>query len=214
MSHFIRSTAVALAGVSLLSGCLVTKGTFRREMASTRASIEQEKTERAAADSGFVRDIASLRQDLQGLRTEFGAKIAVLEQGMQFAFPVNFAYDDATVREEDRAALDRFAQVAQKHYPGATVTVEGFADPAGTTRYNEALSRRRAEAVRDYLATQGLTADKVRTVGYGETRQVVPNAKRDEPGAEKNRRVVFVIEDHGATNAAGPVAIAAPSGDK
>ncbi|MFL5579676.1 MAG: OmpA family protein [Gemmatimonadaceae bacterium] len=209
--HIVRPIGVALAGVTLLSAC-VTKGTFRREIAATRSEIAQERAERAMADSGLVRDIASLRTDLQGLRTEFGAKIAVLENGMRFAFPVNFAYDDATVREEDRAALERFAQVAQKHYPGATVTVEGFADPAGTARYNAALSLRRAEAVRDFLAAQGLPGDRVRPIGYGETRLVVPGAKKDDPGAEKNRRVVFVIEDHGSTNAAMPVALAAPSG--
>ncbi len=209
--HVIRPLGVALAGVTLLSAC-VTKGTFRREIASTRAELARERSERAAADSGFVRDIAALRTDLQALRTEFGAKVAVLENGMRFAFPVNFAYDDATVRDEDRSALERFAQVAQRHYNGATVTVEGFADPAGSARYNEALSLRRAEAVRDFLTAQGLPADRVRPVGYGESRLVVPGAERDEPGADKNRRVVFVIEDHGATNAAMPVAVV-PRGD-
>jgi peptidoglycan-associated lipoprotein len=179
----------------------------RENTASRKPSARETRAERAAADSGFARDIASLRTDLQALRTEFGAKVAVLENGMRFAFPVNFGYDDATVRDEDRMALERFAQVAQRHYNGAMVTVEGFADPAGSARYNEALSLRRAEAVRDFLAAQGLPADRVRPVGYGETRLVVPGAERSEPGAEKNRRVVFVIEDHGATNAAMPVAV-------
>jgi len=202
----IRTTGVALAGVVLLSACVRT-GTFKREMAATRAQIAQERAERAAADSAFVRDIAALRQDLQTLRTEFDTKITVLETGMRFAMPVNFGYDDATVRDADRAALDRFAAVVAKHYPGSTITVEGFADPAGPTRYNQALSLRRAEAVRGYLAGQGLAADRVRPVGYGETRLVVPGAARDEPGAERNRRVVFVIEDHG-TGASAPVAAA------
>jgi outer membrane protein OmpA-like peptidoglycan-associated protein len=205
----IRTIGVALAGVTLLSAC-VTKGTFRREIASTRTALAQERAERAAADSGFVRDIASLRQDLQGLRTEFGAKITVLETGMKFALPVHFAYDDASVREEDRAALDRFAAVVEKHYPGSTITVEGFADPAGTARYNAMLSQRRAESVRGYLAGQGVAADRVRPVGYGETRLVVPGAERDEPGAERNRRVVFVIED--GSPASRPVASTGEAG--
>src|SRR5581483_4747357 len=103
---------------------------------------------------------------------------------------------------EDRAALDRFVKIAQKYYPGSVITVEGFADPAGSVRYNLDLSRRRAEAVKEYLTSQGLT-NEIRTVGYGKTRLVVPNAWGSEPGAEKNRRVVFVIESKGDTTASG-----------
>jgi peptidoglycan-associated lipoprotein len=52
-----------------------------------------------------------------------------VSQGLQFAFPVHFAFNDATVRTEDAAALDRFANIVSKHYTGAKVTVEGFAIP-------------------------------------------------------------------------------------
>ena len=70
-------------------------------------------------------------------------------------------------------------------------------------RYNLDLSRRRAEAVKDYLSTQGLS-NELKTVGYGKTRLVVPNAWGSEPGAEQNRRVVFVIETRGeAADSAG-----------
>jgi peptidoglycan-associated lipoprotein len=73
------------------------------------------------------------------------------------------------------------------------VTVEGFADPAGTRAYNQRLSTQRAEAVRTYLMTRNISA-QVRSVGYGEDRLVVADAEKHEPGAELNRRVVFVIE--------------------
>ena len=90
--------------------------------------------------------------------------------------------------------LDRFAKVVQKYYPGAAITVEGFADPAGSARYNLALSQRRANSVREYLAGQGIGEQAIKAVGYGESRLVRPGATRDEPGAELNRRVVFVID--------------------
>jgi outer membrane protein OmpA-like peptidoglycan-associated protein len=138
-------------------------------------------------------DIAKLRTDLTALRTEFGAKISEVAEGLRFAMPVHFAYDDASVRRTDVAALDRFANVARKYYPGAKVTVEGFADPAGTSSYNLALSRRRAEAVRSFITSRGIDGSLVSSVGYGETR-LVTRAERDMPGAELNRRVVFVIE--------------------
>jgi outer membrane protein OmpA-like peptidoglycan-associated protein len=56
------------------------------------------------------------------------------------------------------------------------ITIEGFADPAGSTRYNMDLSKRRADAVAAYLAEKGLNTANFRTVGYGESRLV--NARR------------------------------------
>jgi len=205
MRTHLRTAAAFVLSAGVLSGC-VTKKTFRREMTDRTNEITAERTSRVAADSGLAADIASLRTDLRNLRTEFGARITAMEQGMQFAFPVNFAFDDASVQAENQAALTRFAQVAQKYYPGAVITVEGFADPAGSTRYNQQLSARRAESVKTYLTGQGLDGSLLKTVGYGENRQVVPGAARDDQGAEMNRRVVFVIESRGTGTAAAPVA--------
>jgi peptidoglycan-associated lipoprotein len=164
------------------------------ESAARIAAVDSERAARVQGDEANKAEIASLRNDLQGLRTEFGAKIAEVSQGLQFAFPVHFAFNDANVRTEDSAALDRFANVVSKHYTGAKVTVAGFADPAGSSRYNLSLSQRRADAVKAYVASKGLDASLVSAVGYGEARQVNPGAWGDEPGAELNRRVVFIIE--------------------
>lgn len=190
MSKTITVMAACAAGMLSLSAC-ATKGALRE-------GLEVERSARVAGDSAnradMQREVASLRTDLTGLRTEFGAKISEVAEGLKFAFPVHFAYDDATVRQADAAALERFASVAAKHYPGAKITVEGFADPAGSARYNLDLSRRRAESVRSYLGEHGVDPSLVNAVGYGKTRLVRRDASRDMPGAELNRRVVFVIE--------------------
>ena len=195
--------AAALLAVTAVAGC-VTPKQLRRSMAEQRTALDAERRERILADSQYAaelgavsRDVTTLRSDLQSLRSEYGAKIAAMENGVKVTFPVNFAFDDATVRSTDQPAVERFAEVAQKHFTGAVITVEGFADPAGTQEYNLALSRRRAEAVRAMLVDRGLGATQVRTVGYGKARLVVPGAWGDEPGAEQNRRVVFVIETRG-----------------
>lgn len=205
MNAQFKTIAFAAVIAPIMAGC-ASKGFVRKSLADERAhataytdsSVAAERTARMAADSALTTDVAALRKDLDSLRTEFGAKITALENGLQFALPVHFAFDDATVRDEDHEALDRFAKIAQKYYPGSTITIEGFADPAGSARYNLELSRRRADAVKAYLTSQGLNGD-IRTVGYGKTRLVVPNAWGSEPGAEKNRRVVFVIESKGDT---------------
>jgi len=114
---------------------------------------------------------------------------------------LTFAFDDASVRDEDRPSLDRFVQVVNKYYGGALLTVEGFADPAGSAMYNNALSKRRAESVASYLTQAGVQGVSMRTVGMGEARLVVEGAERDQPGAQANRRVVFVIETKGGETA-------------
>jgi peptidoglycan-associated lipoprotein len=196
--------AVGLLGAVTVSGC-ATKGYVNRKVDQF---VGMERTERTTTDSAHSRDIAthtsdiaairtdlqSLRNDLQTLRTEFGARITAMEDQVKFAFPVHFAFDDASVREQDQAMLERFAAVAQKYYPGAAITVEGFADPAGSARYNLALSQRRANSVREYLVSHGLNDAALKAVGYGETRQVRPGAAGNAQGAELNRRVVFVVD--------------------
>jgi len=201
MSKRIRGTAVAVLGVLIVSGGCATKGQLRQGLAAQsealeaqRAALEAERAERMAADQQLAGDMGALNTDLAGLRSDYGVRIAQLEEGLEFAVPVHFAFDDAEVEEDVRPALDRFADLVQRHYNGAMITVEGFADPAGPTEYNRRLSHQRAESVREYLVARGLAETQVKAVGYGEERPVVPGAAGTASGAELNRRVVFVVE--------------------
>ena len=192
----LRASALLLTGLSM-TACVTSK-TFKREITATRAEISTERTERLRADSILGADLVGLRTELKkelaDLRTDFDAKIVAAGNGMKVMLPVSFAFDDAMIKDSDRAALERFSQIANKYYPGAVITVEGFADPAGSQSYNQRLSLARAENVKRELATKGMDASLIRTMGFGSLRQVVPGAQKDEPGADRNRRVVFVIE--------------------
>ena len=194
--------AALVFGAAATSAC-ATKGYVNRQV---QGAVSAERLARVDGDSANARDIAAVRTDVQGLRgdlralrTEFGARITAMENSVKFDMPVHFAYDNAAVRTDDEAALARFASVVQKYYGGSTITVEGFADNAGTERYNLALSQRRAAAVRDYLVGHGLEQAQLKAVGYGKARQVRPGAAGDAPGAELNRRVVFVVDAAGAS---------------
>ena len=187
--------AVVFGVVATTSGCLATKNYVNKGLAEQQTALNNERTERQSADEKLAADIAQLRTDLNTLRTEFGAKIAAVEEGLSFTFPIHFSFNDATVQQSDIAALDKFAGVVNKHFPGTIVTIEGFADPAGSRAYNQRLSKSRATSVRDYLVGREISAE-LRPIGYGETRLVVPGAAKDEAGADLNRRVVFVIESH------------------
>jgi peptidoglycan-associated lipoprotein len=206
-----------LAAVALptLAACATT-GALRRAREESAAAVASERAQRIASDSalavsdsvqraelGAVRgDVQALRSELQAMKTEFGAKITALENGIQFDMPVNFAFDDANVRSQDQPALNRLAKIVDHYYPGSKMTIEGFADPAGSVAYNLMLSRQRADAVRNYLTSHGLNTVQLASIGYGKARPVTPGASRDMPGAELNRRVVFVIESKGQRSVA------------
>lgn len=200
----LRASALVLTTLSM-TAC-VRSSTFKREMTATRGEIATERTERLRADSILGSDLSGLRTELKkelaDLRTDFDAKIVAAGNGVKVFMPVSFAFDDAMVKDGDRAGLERFSQIANKYYPGSTITVEGFADPAGSQVYNQRLSLARAENVKRELAQHGMDASLIRTMGFGSLRQVVPGAQKDEPGADKNRRVVFVIESAGGATGA------------
>lgn len=210
-----RNVAVMVLAAGTLSAC-ATKGFVRRGLEEQRVALDSERSAREAGDgalrtemNGLRTDLATLRNDLTALRTDFNTRITAMENQVTFAMPVHFGFDDAAVRQQDEAALEKFAQVASAHYRGATITIEGFADPAGSQAYNLRLSRERADAVRDYLVSKGMNGAALRTVGYGKARLVRPGAKAGDDGAELNRRVTFVVETPSGAGAAAVAALTA-----
>jgi peptidoglycan-associated lipoprotein len=103
---------------------------------------------------------------------------------------VYFDFDRADVRPGDAAILDLNAQWLKGH--DVLVLIEGHADERGTNEYNLALGERRARAVRDYLISRGVAADRLATVSYGEERPVC--TERQESCWRRNRRVDFLTK--------------------
>ena len=104
---------------------------------------------------------------------------------------VNFDFDKSTIRDADKAELDRAVSFVKK-YTGAKISIEGHTDSLGTEKYNQGLSKKRADAVAMYIVEKGgCDASKITTVGYGELRPVAPNTT--EEGRAQNRRVEVLI---------------------
>jgi OOP family OmpA-OmpF porin len=103
---------------------------------------------------------------------------------------VNFAFDSAKLTSESEAILDQ-AVKALKDASTVTVRVEGHTDSVGSEQYNLRLSQRRAEAVVEYLVSQGVEPGRVEPAGYGESQPTASNAT--EEGRHKNRRVEFEV---------------------
>jgi len=101
-----------------------------------------------------------------------------------------FNTDSAAIRPDAAATLNKQAQWLQK-YPNVSVTIEGHADERGTREYNLALGARRAAATRNYLASRGVAASRMKTISYGKER---PVAVCDDISCwSQNRRAVTVV---------------------
>ena len=101
-----------------------------------------------------------------------------------------FVVDQSTITPTAAATLDKQAAWLNK-YPKYQVTVEGHADERGTREYNIALSARRADAARNYLASRGVSTGRMRTIAYGKERPVALG--HNEAAWSQNRRSVTII---------------------
>jgi peptidoglycan-associated lipoprotein len=110
---------------------------------------------------------------------------------------VHFDYDQYAVRPEDRAILQKQAAWLLK-YPAVRVRIEGHCDERGTRDYNLALGARRAEAVKDYLASLGVPRARLDTISYGKERPVC--VQSDESCWARNRRGVTTITSGAITS--------------
>ncbi len=103
---------------------------------------------------------------------------------------VHFAYDQYGVQDSDKATLQKQATWLGR-YPQVRVTVEGHADERGTREYNLALGARRANSVKEYLTSLGVSSARVDTISYGKERPLCTQS--DESCWSQNRRGVTVV---------------------
>ncbi|HUL15028.1 MAG TPA: peptidoglycan-associated lipoprotein Pal [Terriglobales bacterium] len=100
-----------------------------------------------------------------------------------------FDYDKADIRPDAREALGKTADFLRK-YPEAKVTIEGHCDERGSTEYNLALGDRRAHAVKEYLVSLGISADRMNTISYGKEKPFCD--EHNEACWQQNRRGHFI----------------------
>ena len=101
-----------------------------------------------------------------------------------------FDLDKADIRSDARAALGKSADFL-RNYPQVKVVVEGHCDERGSTEYNLALGDRRAAAVKQYLVSLGIAADRLSTVSYGKEKPFCMDS--NESCWQQNRRGHFVL---------------------
>ncbi len=157
-----RRNALVGAGIGLLAGAAV--GTYLDE---------QERR---------------LNQDLAGT----GADVRRVNDTLLVTLPagVTFDVDSANVKGKFRRPLRQVAKTLVE-YPSSYVDVIGHTDSTGSASYNQTLSERRAQAVADILARNGVQRQRIVAYGKGETEPVASNATAE--GRARNRRVELII---------------------
>lgn len=122
-----------------------------------------------------------------------GAEVERVGEGIKVTLgenTVNFEFDSSNLTASAKNNLNKLANVLAKN-PDTNINIYGYTDSKGSDSYNLSLSDRRAQAVKNYLISQGVTASRMNTMGMGEKDPVASN--ETEAGRAQNRRVEFAI---------------------
>lgn len=140
---------------------------------------KQDAEARAAAAMASLQEVATVKEEERGTVVTLSGSVL---------FPTG----GDTLSDIARQSLDKVAQALQEQPKGSHIRVEGYTDARGSDASNEALSQRRAMAVRDYLAQRGVDGAMLEAVGRGEANPIASNDSPD--GRASNRRVEIVIQ--------------------
>ncbi|HYI13539.1 MAG TPA: OmpA family protein [Thermoanaerobaculia bacterium] len=159
---------------------------LRQQVAETEAELATARQEISRRDAASQERIETMQRELSKL-----AETRTSERGFIVTLPgLFFDSGKAALKTGARTTLARIADQLRVN-ADTRVAVEGHTDSVGTDELNQGLSERRAAAVRDYLVSRGVPADRIGMTGLGESSPIATN---DTPaGRQQNRRVELVI---------------------
>jgi outer membrane protein OmpA-like peptidoglycan-associated protein len=166
---------------------------------ATRAQLDQARQTAAQAEE----EKTQLREQLQHqlnmiLETRETARGLIVNMS-----DVLFDTGKYSLKPGAREKLAKIGGIVLAH-PGLKLAVEGHTDSVGSDEYNQQLSEQRANSVRSYLVSQGVSADAVTALGFGKTRPVTDN--NTAAGRQQNRRVELVVSGEAIGVAVGQAA--------
>ena len=198
----IRTPRVAVLAASILAVALAGCSQYvkKDDLNAAVQQLEQKQQDQQ-------QQIDAIKQQMQSQFSKYDTQISAMQGRVSVDTVAHFAFNSADLSDQDKPALQNFAETISKYHPNVLITVEGFADPAGSRAYNRRLGMKRAKAVRDFLVSSGINSSQIRAVSYGKdaNRQVAKGASRDR-GAD-NRRVSLTVDSTGA----GATASATPT---
>ena len=171
--------------------------TAQQEADAARAAAEAEQAKLAQEKAAAISDREQAEKDAQALRERLKEQLNAILQTRDTArglivnmSDVLFDFNQASLKPGAREKLAKMSGILLA-YPTLRLSVEGHTDSIGTDEYNMTLSQRRADAVRDYLSTNGIDAANIQAVGMGKADPVASNDTAE--GRQQNRRVEMVV---------------------
>jgi outer membrane protein OmpA-like peptidoglycan-associated protein len=163
------------------------------ELAAAQQTAEAARREREESDR---REQEAIRQK-EEVRARLLAQLNQVLQtrdtarGLIVSMPdVLFDFDKYTLKPEARERLARISGIVLP-YPDLKLEVQGFTDSIGSEEYNQTLSEKRAESVRDYLVSSGVSMNNVAAAGLGKADPIADNSTSE--GRRRNRRVELIV---------------------
>jgi outer membrane protein OmpA-like peptidoglycan-associated protein len=145
-----------------------------------------------------VLDLLFRVDDIGGRVEDLVVKESETDVRVELAADVLFEFDKAELLPIAEETLTRAAAFVKERSKGGVIRIEGHTDGKGSASYNKNLSLRRAESVKKWLVSHGLSGMQFSSDGFGADKPVAPNTKpdgSDDPeGRRKNRRVEIVIK--------------------
>jgi len=167
------------------------------QLATEKAAADTARAQADAARAQAEAARASAEQDAQALRTRLRDQLNLIlatrdtARGLIVSLSdVLFDFNQATLKPDAKEKLAKVSGILLA-YPMIHLSVEGYTDSIGSDDYNQKLSERRADAVRDYLTSNGITAANIQAQGFGKANPVAANDTA--AGRQQNRRVEMVV---------------------
>jgi outer membrane protein OmpA-like peptidoglycan-associated protein len=161
--------------------------------AAAQAQAAQEAAQAQAAQQAAAQAEAEKQQLRATLLEQFNKILPTTDtpQGLKVNMAdVLFAFGKYDLKPEAREALAKLSGIVLSH-PGLKLAIDGYTDSVGTDALNQTLSEKRADAVRDYLVSQGIDTGDVSATGFGKANPVADN--KTAAGRQQNRRVEIII---------------------
>jgi outer membrane protein OmpA-like peptidoglycan-associated protein len=158
-----------------------------------RARAEAEAVEARARATAATKSADDANAVRERLRSQLNSVLATSESARGLIVKMSDVLFDTgkyTLKPNTQISLAKVSGILQA-YPGLKLQVEGYTDSVGSDEYNQKLSENRADAVRDFLVTQGVQPDNITATGYGKAKPVADNATAS--GRAQNRRVNLVV---------------------
>ncbi|OYD13714.1 hypothetical protein CH333_10335 [candidate division WOR-3 bacterium JGI_Cruoil_03_44_89] len=156
--------------------------------------VDEQYDKLLGAHEQMEKDITDIKMNLEELKATLktSLKTYITPDELLHLLNVHFAFGSAVVTDGEYPKIGEAARLIKTYYPDKVVTIEGHCDKAGSEEANLKLSTKRAEAVKKVLIEQGISADKINTVGKGESELLTGRKGPGTKGVE-NRRVVFAV---------------------